>query len=449
MTTDDSMNIHERYKYLRLMQPQYRAASRTEQSALLDTMQVLTQLDRKTLIRLLGSDLKRRPRAHERGATYGRDVDQVLRVVAESHDYICAERLAPNLRALAEHLAAHGELTLTPSVRDQLEAMSVASVYRHGQRLQQDEPRVARQPPAAPNEVARTIPMKRIAWDEKRPGHFEVDLVHHAGERSDGQYTHTLQMLDVATGWSERAAVLGRSYLVMEDGFRRCQARLPFAVAELHPDNGTEFLNDLMVKLWREKARIPELSRSRPYQKNDNRFVEQKNDSLVRAYVGHVRLDTVRQTILLNLIYDRLWVYNNFFQPVLRLAEKEVVTTADGHRIQRHFDQAQTPFDRLCACGVLAAEPQAALIRLREQTNPRQLRMEIYDWIEQLLSLPNAPVGKTEMVARTLQPVGCWSFLQPFVQPHPDKPTETPSQTTVPHPPTRIPPAKRASKTRR
>lgn len=449
MTTDDSMNIHERYKYLRLMQPQYRAASRSEQGTLLDTMQILTQLDRKTLIRLLGSDLKRRPRKREREATYRRDVDQVLRVVAESHDYICAERLAPNLRSMAEHLAAHGELTLTPRVRDQLEAMSVASVYRHGQRLHQDEPRVARRPPAAPNAVARTIPMKRIAWDEKRPGHFEVDLVHHAGERSDGQYTHTLQMLDVATGWSERAAVLGRSYLVMEDGFRRCQARLPFAVAELHPDNGTEFLNDLMVKLWREKARIPELSRSRPYQKNDNRFVEQKNDSLVRAYVGHGRLDSVRQTLLLNLIYDRLWLYDNFFQPVLRLAEKRVLATADGHRTQRHFDRPQTPFDRLCACGVLAAQPQAALIQLREQTNPRQLRMEIYDRIEQLLSLPNAPLGKTEMVARTLLPLGCWSDLQPFVQPRPGQPPATPAKTRAPRPATRGPPAKRPALTRR
>ena len=419
MPTDETMNIHERYKYLRLMQPQYRAASRAERSTLLDRMQTLTQLDRKTLIRLLDSELKRRPREHEREATYKRDVDYVLRVVTESHDYICAERLAPNLGTLAEQLARHGEVLLTPQVRAQLETMSVSSVYRHVQHLQQDDPRLARRPPAALNDVARTIPMKRIAWDEKRPGHFEIDLVHHSGPSSAGQYLHTLQMVDVATAWSERAAVLGRSYQVMADGFERSQARLPFGIVEVHPDNGAEFLNDLLVQLWREKAKIPELLRSRPYHKNDNRFVEQKNDSLVRAYVGYVRLDTVRQAILLNLIYDRLWLYDNFFQPVLRLAEKEVVTTATGHRIKRHFDRPQTPFECVCATGVLSAEHQAQLTHLRQAINPRQLHTEIYDLLEDLLALPNIRGRKTEPVDQTLLPAGCWGALRPFLQPPP------------------------------
>jgi hypothetical protein len=377
-------------------------------------MQALTRLDRKTLIRLMDSDLKRHPREHEREATYHRDVDQVLRVVAESHDYICAERLAPNLGALAEELARHGEVTLTPKVRAQLAAMSVSSVYRHIQQLRQDDPRLVRRPPAAVNDVARLIPMKRIAWDEKRPGHFEIDLVHHSGPNTHGQYLHTLQMVDVATAWSERAAVLGRSYQVMADGFQRSQARLPFGIAEVHPDNGAEFLNDLLLTLWREKAKIPEVSRSRPYHKNDNRFVEQKNDSLVRTYVGYGRLDAVRQAILLNLIYDRLWLYDNFFQPVLRLAEKEVVATPTGQRIKRHFDQPQTPFERVCATGVLVPEHRTRLERLRQATNPRQLRAEIYELLDQLLALPTARAGKTESISKTLLPAGCWPYLHPF-----------------------------------
>lgn len=417
MSTAETMNIHERYKYLRLMQPQYQAANRTEQGVLLDTMETLTQLNRKTLIRLLGSDLQRCPRKHERGATYTRAVDQVLRVVIESHDYICAERVAPNLLPLAEQLARHGEVTLTSAVRAQLKTMSVSSVYRHVRQLRQDEPRSRRAAPSAPNEVARTIPMRRIAWDEKHPGHLEVDLVHHSGASSQGQYLHTLQLLDVATAWSERVAVLGRSYGVMEDGFLRGQARLPFAVVELHPDNGVEFLNDLMVRLWRETAHIPVLSRSRPYHKNDNRFVEQKNDSLVRAYVGYGRLDTVPQTNLLNLIYDRLWLYDNFFQPVLRLARKEIVPTATGHHLKRHFDQPQTPFERVCASGVLAPERQTTLTRLREATNPRQLRTDIYDLLEQLLALPRAPATSSQPVVKTLRPAGCWVNLRPYLLP--------------------------------
>ena len=135
--------------------------------------------------------------------------------------------------------------------------------------------------------------MHAIAWHERQPGHFEVDLVHHGGPTSDGQYIHTLQLLDIATAWSERVAVLGRSYLVMEDGFRRCQARLPFPIVELHPDNGVEFLNDLMVRFWKDALPVPHLSRSRPYRKNDNRFVEQKNRCLVPLvrgwYAGFLR----------------------------------------------------------------------------------------------------------------------------------------------------------------
>jgi hypothetical protein len=125
--------------------------------------------------------------------------------------------------------------------------------------------------------------LSRIAWDQAEPGHFEVDLVHHSGPTTNGDYVHTLQLIDVATGWSERVAVLGRSYRAMVGGFERVLERVPFAVRELHPDNGPEFLNDHLVRFWADRVPGLTLSRSRPYHKNDNRFVEQKNHSLVRV----------------------------------------------------------------------------------------------------------------------------------------------------------------------
>ncbi len=136
--------------------------------------------------------------------------------------------------------------------------------------------------------------MKRIPWETSDPGHFEVDLVHHGGESTDGTYVHTLQMIDVATGWSERVAVLGKGQQAMEAGFRRILERLPFAVKELHPDNGTEFFNHHLVRFWGEAITGLTLSRSRPYQKNDNRFVEQKNATGVAPVfrddpTGHAR----------------------------------------------------------------------------------------------------------------------------------------------------------------
>ena len=118
--------------------------------------------------------------------------------------------------------------------------------------------------------------------------------------------------------------MLGRAYLVMEGGFRRRRAGLPLPVLELHSNNGSEFLNDSMLAFCKKQPQNPSLSRSRPYQKNDNRFVEQKNHSEVRAYFGYGRLETVACTGRLNQHYDRLWLYTDFFQPLLRLSEKTV-----------------------------------------------------------------------------------------------------------------------------
>jgi hypothetical protein len=247
--------------------------------------------------------------------------------------------------------------------------------------------------------------MIRIPWDEQEPGHFEVDLVHHSGPTACGEYVCSLQMIDVATGWSERAAVLGRSYRVMEDAFRCILARLPFPVLEIHPDNGSEFFNHHMLRFWGQRVKGVRLSRSRPYHKNDNRFVEQKNSSLIRAYLGDERLDTVSQTLTLNHLYDRMWLYYNFFQPVMRLSEKIVIPAQNGQptRVKHRYDQARTPFDRLCKTKVLVPEHQQQLHRLRDQTNPRQLRLEIYDWIDYLFSLPSAVPGVTEDVHLTLR----------------------------------------------
>lgn len=421
MANDEQMSIQERRKYLRIMQHAYQTAKRSERGRLLDTMQTATGLNRKTLIRSMASDLKRQTRQRERGRTYQRDLDQALRVIAESYDFICAERLTPNLVALAEQLAAHAELHLTEPLRQQLTRISISTVKRRLAQWRQDEPLWQRRPPHPPARMVQSIPMRRIPWNERRPGHFEVDLVHHAGPSAEGQYVHTLQMVDVATGWSERAAVLGRAYLVMEDGFRRCQARLPFPVLELHPDNGSEFLNDLMLDFWKKQPHRPAFSRSRPYQKNDNRFVEQKNHSLVRVYLGAGRLNTVLQTNRLNELYDRLWLYNNFFQPVLRLAEKEITHAGDAVTIKRRFDQPQTPFERVCAAGVLTPPKQHALERLRQQTNPRQLRQEIYALIDQIIASPLAKPARTPSVQATLLPAGRWEQL-PCWKPVPPRP---------------------------
>jgi hypothetical protein len=403
MSIEDKMTIDERRKYLRRMKKRYRQADRKERGRLLDEMEAVTELHRKSLIRLLSSGLERRPRRRQRGRSYGPEVDDALRVIAESTDYICAERLTPNLPWLAKHLAAHAELTTTPQLLEQLEGISVSTVERTLSRLRQDEPRLARKGRRRAKNLLRDVPMKRIPWNEQEPGHLEVDLVHHCGRIASGDYVHTIQMIDVATAWSERVAVLGRSFLVMEDGFNRILLRLPFPVREIHPDNGSEFFNNHMLRYWKGLKPKPNLTRSRPYHKNDNRFVEQKNATLVRAYLGYDRLDSVAHTLAVNQLYDKMWLYYNFFQPVMRLTEKTPIgQEGQPSQIKRRYDQAATPFDRLCTTNAIPQERREQLEALRDQTNPRLLRQEIYDFIDHIFSLPGATAGTTEDVHQTL-----------------------------------------------
>ena len=404
MSINDQMTIHERRKYLRMMQKRYvKANSKRAKGFLLDEMEAVTGLDRKTLIRLMNSSLERKPRTRERGAIYGSDVDDALRVIYQSWDYICAERLTPNLVWMAQHLAAHGELTVTPGLLGHLGQISISTVQRRLIRITQDQYRLPRHKPKPRHSLTQSIPMLRLPWNILEPGHFETDLVHHCGPRAFGEYACTLQMIDVATGWSERRAVLGRSCLVMEDAFRCILTRLPFPVLQIHPDNGSEFFNHHMLRFWGHIVQGVTISRSRPFRKNDNPRVEQKNRTLVRAYLGHDRIDSVAQVLALNALYDKMWVYYNFFQPVMHLVAKEVIRK-DGQptRVKRRHDQASTPFHRLCQTSAILPKNRQLLERLRHQINPRQLREEIYDAIDDIFSLPGAVPGVTENVFLTL-----------------------------------------------
>jgi len=381
------MNVDDRRKYLKRMQSRYLAAERGRKGELLTEMEEVTGLARKSVLRLLGAaSLERQVRQVQRGGIYGAEVTDVVRVVWESLDYVCAQRLTPGLLPTARHLAGFGELRLTADLEGLLGQISRPTVQRMLTRLSQDSYRLPRRGPERANHLAREIPMGRIPWDTAEPGHFEVDLVHHCGGSSSGEYVHSLQLVDVALGWSERVAILGRGQRAMEEGFRRIQVRLPYPIRQLHPDNGSEFLNDHLVRFWGKEITGLRLSRSRPWRKNDNRFVEQKNDTLVRAYFGNERLDTSGQCQAMNEVYDQMWVFYNLFQPVLHLVAKEVV---EG-KVKRKWGEAETPYQRLLTSGVLSDESLAKLAALYAQTNPRQLRRRVYERRDALWDEPRA-----------------------------------------------------------
>ena len=401
MCSEERMTIDEQRKYLGAMKKRYVRANRKTKAQLLDEMEAVTWMHRKSLTRLMNSSLERKPRRKQRGRRYGADVDYALQIVYESFDYICAERLTPNLVWMAKHLDAHGELRTTPELLEQLAQISISSVQRRLGGMKRDRARLPRRRPRA-NTLTRDIPMLRLPWNIEQPGHFETDLVHHCGVSASGEYVCTLQMVDVATGWSERRAVLGRSQRVMEHAFRRILARLPFPVLEIHPDNGGEFFSHHLLRLWGEVVQGVKLSRSRPFHKNDNPRVEQKNATLVRAYLGDRRLDSVPQSIALNVLYDKMWAYYNR-QPVMHLAEKKVIREPGKPvRVRRKHDQPATPFVRLCETSAILPEHKAQLEALRDSINPLRLRQDIYDAIDAIFKLPAAVPGVTENVHLTL-----------------------------------------------
>ena len=194
MSNDEKMNIDERRKYLRLIRPRYRKTGRKEKGQLLDEMVAVTGLERKTLIHLMNGSLKRKPRTRERGRTYQGPFDDALRVIYESFDYICADRLTPNLVWMTKHLEAHHELKTTPELLAQLEQVSISTVERRLNLIRQDQPRLPRKKPRPRSKRLHEIPMLRLPWSIAEPGHFETDLVHHCGPTSSGEYVYTLQM---------------------------------------------------------------------------------------------------------------------------------------------------------------------------------------------------------------------------------------------------------------
>lgn len=391
MAAEDAMTIDERRKYLKRMEPRYRAADRAGRSVLLTEMEQVTGLHRKSLTRLLHApSLERQRRRRQRGRTYGPAVQAVVRVVWESLDYICAERLTPALLPTARQLARFGELTLTAEVEAQLAQVSVSTVQRWLGRLPRETPRLPQRGPEPANAVRAAVPMTRLPWSLAEPGFCEVDLVHHSGASTAGDYVHTLQLVDIATGWSERVAVLGRSARAMEAAFQHVLDRIPFAIKELHPDNGAEFFSHHLVRFFGAAVKGAKLSRSRPYQKNDNRVVEQKNFTLVRAYVGYERLDTPAQAHALDDLYEQMWVYYNLFQPVLHLDRKEV----RAGKLKRTWDTATTPYQRLLATDGLTEAEQARLAAVYELTNPRQLRRQIHDGVGRLWAGASGPTER-------------------------------------------------------
>ena len=218
-------------------------------------------------------------------------------------------------------------------------------------------------------------------WNDPPPGFCEIDMVAHGGTSVAGSFIQTLTMVDIATGWTECLPLVARDGSLVVEAMTRAQSLFPWLIRGADFDNDSAFMNDVVVP-WCREQKI-EVTRSRAYKKNDQAFVEQKNGAVVRQLVGYDRFASKAAYAQLRRVYRLARLHVNFFQPVQQLVTKHRA----GARVQRVYDRAQTPYQRLCRAGVLAPTPRAALEALYQRLNPLQLRRDLDRALERLWAL--------------------------------------------------------------
>jgi hypothetical protein len=360
----------------------YFGASRKEKGKILDEFVASTGYHRKWAIHLIRSGPpKPRKGRGGRPRLYSAVVVGALRQVAEESGWLCGKRLAPFLEELVTALEKEGALVLEPAVRQKLLDMSASTIDR---RLGPYRPKVPKGlATTKPGSLLRKqIPVRTYTpWDEQRPGFVEIDLVAHCGNTVEGHYLNSLVVTDIATGWTECIGVWGKGQVAVYSALKEIRERLPFPLLGIDSDNGSEFLNGHLVR-WCKAEKIT-FTRSRPYEKNDQAHVEQKNWSIVRRLIGYDRYESEEALLQLNRVHDlgRIWI--NHWQPVLKLTEKERI----GARITKRHDRARTPYRRALEAGVVPKERQARLEEEHGQRGPSSLRRDLDQAIERLWTL--------------------------------------------------------------
>jgi len=367
------MSLNSKRELLEVVRPRYLKASKVEKQKMLDEFTSATGYHRKHAIRVLKNQVQKHPRRKIKGykTIYGGKVVQALAQICEIYGHICSKRLQPFLPEAIRVLERCQEIELSKDSKELLLKISSASIDRclRPVRLQRPHGLSTTKPGSL---LKNLIPVHTCtAWDEERPGFLEIDLVAHCGNTTEGQYLNTLTCTDISTGWTDVTALLHRSQEAVSAAIHRMRQRLPFPLLGIDSDNGSEFINDLLYRYCLEEKIT--FTRSRPYQKNDQAHVEQKNWSVVRHTVGYDRWETEQELDLLESVYDDLRLYINCFQPSLKLIAKERI----GNKTIKRYDPAKTPYQRVLECKDISLEAKARLVNLYLHLNPAELRRRI------------------------------------------------------------------------
>ena len=321
----------------------YREVGRAEKGRILTEFAGVTGCHRKHAARLLRATTRpdrARPRPERR--LYDEAVHEALIVLWEASDRICGKRLKPLIPMLLAAMERHGHLALDAEVRARLETISAATIDRVLRPVRQQAGGRSRRRAAPSSAIRRAVPIRTFAdWGDPSPGFVEADLVAHSGPQAGGAFVQTLVLTDIASGWTECAPLLFREQQLLGEVMTVVREGLPFALLGFDTDNDSVFMNET-IKAWCETAGV-EFTRSRPYRKNDQAHIEQKNGAIVRRMVGYRRLEGLAAAEALARLHRPMRLFVNFFQPSFKLAEKH----REGAVVRKRYHAPLTPHQRL------------------------------------------------------------------------------------------------------
>lgn len=367
------MSAKSRRELMESLAERYRSGSRIAKRRILDEFVAVTGYHRKHAIRLLRlscveSPLVVRPRPRR----YGDAVAEALVVLWEASDRVCGKRLKPLIPTMLAALERHGHLRLDGEVRAKLLSASAATVDRLLVVPRSGGSPRRRRRSGTTAAIRRSVPVRTLAdWKDPVPGFVEADLVSHSGENASGSFAQTLTLTDVASGWTECVALVVKDGALVAEALTKLRRTMPFRLRGLDTDNGSEFLNEIVIAYCRDNG--IEFTRSRPYRKNDQAWVEQKNGSVVRRLVGYRRLEGLAAVGVLGRLYEAARLFVNFFQPSFKLASK----TREGARVTKRYHVPATPSARLLESDGIPDEVKDRLRDVAASLDPLRLLDEI------------------------------------------------------------------------
>jgi hypothetical protein len=373
------MSKKSRNEYVTAIRGRYLQGRRVEKTRILDEFVATTGYHRKHAIRVLRTEVpefRREKRGRKR--IYTGDVVSALARIWRICGCICGKRLQPFVSEMVVVLERHGELKLDSESKRLLLQMSAATIDRRLAPFRQQQRRSLST--TKPGTLLKeAVPVRTFAdWNDAKPGFMEVDLVAHCGDSAEGQYIQTLTAVDISTGWTECLALEQRNQKAVSAAVERLRQRLPFPLLGIDSDNDSAFINGTLIRYCRTK-RIT-FTRSRPYRKNDQAHVEQKNWSIVRRTIGYERYESSASLELIRTIYADLQLYVNFFQPVLKLVSKQ----RNGAKVYKRYDTARTPHQRVMVSRDVVAKDKLRLHHTYLSLNPVELRDRIDATLKQL-----------------------------------------------------------------